>query len=170
MTTISRKLTDLVPSEPTVRCPAGSVGERRSSWRLALDSAWELKIDEVIALSKASRGLMWEDDDNAASRPVQMPSQLEARTVRACDELAAIEDAIARIDDGTYGLCAGCDEVISEGWLATKPEARYCPDCSLRLVSWQPPDLPLAPLPPRVQRTRPKAGPGVRRDPKNTVG
>ncbi len=164
MTTTSTTPTeDLGPPEQALRYPAGSVGDRRVRWRLALDSAWQCKIDEVIALSKAVCGLSSDDDGSAASQGVLVSSRLQARTERAYDELAAIEDAIARIDDGTYGMCAGCDRAMSDEWLAAQPGARYCPDCSLRLVSWQQPDLPHAQPSAPVQRARPKPGAGIRR-------
>lgn len=165
MTTTSTKLAaDPVPAaEPTPRHPAGSAGDRLASWRLALDSAWQRKIDEVIALSKAFCGMTSDDDASAAGRDVRVLSRLQARTGRAYDDLAAIEEAIARIDDGTYGMCAGCDRAMSDEWLAARPEARYCPDCSLLLVSWQQPDLPSAPPSAPARRAQPKPGPGVRR-------
>jgi hypothetical protein len=81
----------------------------RARWRLALDSAWERKIDEIIALSKASFGLTSDDDGNPAQGGLPVSSRLHARTERAYQELAAIEEDIARIEDGTYGPGRGCD-------------------------------------------------------------
>jgi RNA polymerase-binding transcription factor DksA len=113
MTTTSTKLaTDLVP----VAGPAGWAPAAR--WRLALDSAWRRKVDEVIALSKASCGLTSDEDGSPAGRGVQVSSRLRARTERAYDELAAIEDAIARIDDGKYGICESCHQAMPDEWLA----------------------------------------------------
>jgi len=101
-------------------------------WRLALDSAWQRKIEVVIALSKACCGLTSEDDGSPVSRGVRVSSRLQARTERAYDELAAIEDAIDRIDHDKYGMCENCHQAMSDDWLANQPEVRYCPDCSLR--------------------------------------
>jgi len=101
-------------------------------WRLALDSAWQRKIEVVIALSKACCGLTSEDDGSPVSRGVRVSSRLQARTERAYDELAAIEDAIDRIDHDKYGMCENCHQAMSDEWLANQPEVRYCPDCSLR--------------------------------------
>jgi RNA polymerase-binding transcription factor DksA len=148
MTTRSTKLAaDLVPpAEPALRHRVDSVEDRRVRWRLALDSAWHCKIDEVIALSRACCRLT--PDDNA----VRVSTRLQARTERAYDDLAAIEDALARIEDGTYGTCAGCDQAMSDEWLADRPEVRYCPDCALRRVSRPRPDSPEAPPPAAVAR------------------
>jgi DnaK suppressor protein len=164
MRTISRKLAaDLGPvAEPTLRHPVDSVDDRLARLRLTLDTAWRRKMDEVIALSKAFCGLTSDDEGNPARPDVRASSRLEARTERAYDELAAIEDAIARIDDGTYGMCASCDRPMSEEWLADKPEVRYCPDCYLRRVSRQEPDLPGTSPSASVHRARAEQGPGVR--------
>jgi DnaK suppressor protein len=40
--------------------------------------------------------------------------------------LAEIGDALARIEEGTYGVCAACGEAISEDRLAAVPYATLC--------------------------------------------
>ena len=44
--------------------------------------------------------------------------------------LASIEDALARIDAGTYGICDGDGELIERGRLETVPWTRYCTKCA----------------------------------------
>jgi RNA polymerase-binding transcription factor DksA len=41
-------------------------------------------------------------------------------------ELAEIESALARLQEGTYGLCEACGNPIAEGRLEILPAARYC--------------------------------------------
>jgi DNA-directed RNA polymerase subunit RPC12/RpoP len=135
-TILTKPAADLVPpGEPTPGQMADSVENRGARWRLALDSAWHCKIDEVVALSKALCGLGSVDGDSPASQGDRALGRLETRTERAFDELAAIEDAAARIDGGTYGLCASCGQAMSDDWLADQPEVLDCPDCSLRQLS-----------------------------------
>jgi len=136
MTTIWTKPTaDLVaPPEPTSRHRADSVEARRVRWRLALDFAWQRKIDEVIALSKAFCKVTSDDDGGQATRGTRARGRLQTRTQRAYDELATIEEAMARLHDKTYGMCADCNQAMSDEWLADTPAVRYCPDCSLRRV------------------------------------
>ena len=43
--------------------------------------------------------------------------------------VSALERALDRIDDGTYGLCVGCRRPISFEWLSTIPENRHCVGC-----------------------------------------
>jgi RNA polymerase-binding protein DksA len=43
--------------------------------------------------------------------------------------LASIDEALARIDAGTYGKCARCGEPIAEERLAALPYAAKCIEC-----------------------------------------
>ena len=44
-------------------------------------------------------------------------------------QLREIEDALARIDDGTYGVCEGCDKKIPKARLKALPFVRNCIQC-----------------------------------------
>ncbi len=41
-------------------------------------------------------------------------------------ELADIERALAKLDDGAYGTCEACGQPIDEARLEANPEARFC--------------------------------------------
>lgn len=41
-------------------------------------------------------------------------------------DLAAVTDALARLDDGTYGRCAACDAPIDDDVLAASPTRLTC--------------------------------------------
>lgn len=43
--------------------------------------------------------------------------------------LKKIEDALARIDDGSFGMCESCDEPISIKRLEARPETTLCIRC-----------------------------------------
>lgn len=43
-----------------------------------------------------------------------------------------IESALERIENGTYGICVGCGEKISEKRLEFRPEAALCIVCKTR--------------------------------------
>ena len=43
--------------------------------------------------------------------------------------LTAIDEALKRIEDGTYGICAICGKPIGEERLAAIPWATHCIDC-----------------------------------------
>lgn len=44
--------------------------------------------------------------------------------------LKEIDDALARIDQGTYGICENCHREISRERLEAVPYARYCIRCA----------------------------------------
>jgi len=43
--------------------------------------------------------------------------------------LSKIDDALARIDDGTYGVCDDCGEPIGQKRLEARPVTTLCIDC-----------------------------------------
>ncbi len=49
--------------------------------------------------------------------------EMESETLRKIDE------AILRLQDGTYGMCRSCEEPISEARLKALPFASLCRDC-----------------------------------------
>jgi DnaK suppressor protein len=46
------------------------------------------------------------------------------------DTLSDIDDALAKIDAGTYGACELCSEAISDARLEAMPAARQCISCA----------------------------------------
>jgi DnaK suppressor protein len=41
-------------------------------------------------------------------------------------ELDAVEHALERLDDGSYGSCEVCGDALDDAHLAGDPTARYC--------------------------------------------
>jgi len=64
----------------------------------------------------------WTDYDGRST-----PLSEEARR-----ELADIDDALARIEEGGYGRCLACGGPMGLQRLRAIPEARYCLSCSGR--------------------------------------
>ena len=52
-----------------------------------------------------------------------------ASDARDRDKLQAIDDALARIDDGSYGVCESCESDIAEARLEALPFTRLCISC-----------------------------------------
>ena len=46
--------------------------------------------------------------------------------------MGKVEEALARIDEGSFGVCAGCGEEIAVKRLQARPVAKYCIDCKTR--------------------------------------
>ena len=49
--------------------------------------------------------------------------------------LAEVQQALARIDNGTYGICTNCGQLIPEVRLEAIPWATLCLTCDPRLES-----------------------------------
>ena len=46
--------------------------------------------------------------------------------------LDQVDEALRRLDDDTFGICAGCFLVIPRGQLLMRPYADTCSDCASR--------------------------------------
>ena len=66
------------------------------------------------------------DDDAAADAAARMDVALVIRESR---ELQNIEAALARIADGSYGICADCGDDIARARLKAYPMATRCLPC-----------------------------------------
>ena len=49
------------------------------------------------------------------------------------EKLDLIDEALERIEDGTYGTCEDCGAKIAEGRVKVMPFARYCVTCQNRI-------------------------------------
>lgn len=66
----------------------------------------------------------------------QMRSERELEftlDARESAEIAAIDAALKRIEDGTYGICIDCGKDIAPARLKAAPESERCIDCQSRL-------------------------------------
>lgn len=54
---------------------------------------------------------------------------LEAQGLSGQNEILAINAALARIEDGSFGICLSCDEPISQQRLDIVPTAVKCKNC-----------------------------------------
>ena len=61
------------------------------------------------------------------------PISADAEDALLAREVAAVTAAIARIDEGSYGICTSCGKDIAAERLAAKPEAALCIECARKL-------------------------------------
>ena len=66
------------------------------------------------------------------TRQEAIQSQQMALEIRRRNQirLEQVERALRRLDNGTYGICARCEEEISESRLNSRPEAHLCVRCA----------------------------------------
>jgi len=80
--------------------------------------------DEIATLERHEAGAVVED---AATETIAaILSRLEGREKHELDE---IEDALVRLEAGTFGLCERCARPIPLARLRALPATRFCLDC-----------------------------------------
>jgi DnaK suppressor protein len=68
-----------------------------------------------------------DDATDAFDQAVDVTLKRNAET-----SLEEVERALARLNDGTYGLCEACGARIDRARLEALPHARYCLECQAR--------------------------------------
>jgi RNA polymerase-binding protein DksA len=71
-----------------------------------------------------------EKDSQERSTQLENDEVLGALDEAGRAELAEIRGALARLDDGTYGICGGCGKSISKPRLKAMPTAALCIQCA----------------------------------------
>ncbi|MBF9030513.1 TraR/DksA family transcriptional regulator [Rhodobacterales bacterium HKCCE3408] len=79
----------------------------------------EHSLDQPMDRDVEERSVEREDDE-----------MLEELGQAGLQEIEAIEAALARIEDGTYGICVSCGEQISPERLEAVPYAALCRTCA----------------------------------------
>jgi DnaK suppressor protein len=97
--------------------------------RLRAESAsLQAGLEEVIRDSAAGSG-----DDQADSGAKTFGREHEQVLVdRVAEAIDQAQRALARIDDGTYGICESCGEPIGAARLEAYPRATLCVACKQR--------------------------------------
>jgi DnaK suppressor protein len=86
---------------------------------------------EIAARLGDAVGDAGDDSADAGAKTFQREHEL-ALTQNARELLTQIERALARIDDGSYGVCESCGEPIGKARLQAFPRAVLCVSCKQR--------------------------------------
>ena len=90
---------------------------------------------DLLKLIQSSKSLERDVGDLTFSNEIDLASSLEGRemvfqlTSRDRNELRLIEDALFRINEGSYGACESCEKKISLKRLQIMPLTSLCIDC-----------------------------------------
>ncbi|MCU1518550.1 MAG: transcriptional regulator, TraR/DksA family [Pseudarthrobacter sp.] len=98
--------------------------EEERARKLALLPALRADISSANAARQDSN-VDDEHDPEGATIAFEL-SQASALLNQSSSGLAEVEAALARINDGTYGVCAVCGQPIAEGRLEARPWTPFC--------------------------------------------
>jgi DnaK suppressor protein len=88
---------------------------------------------QLAELGYGESGLLDYDSNFADSSQVSAErGEAETLASELRDALKDVEDALLRLDGGTYGLCERCGQPISPARLEAMPAARLCISCASR--------------------------------------
>jgi len=102
---------------------------------------WTARIEAMIAELRALS-----EDSSESRKPVELDQTLQGRLsrmdamqgqamaqateARRRRQIAALNAALSRIENGVFGECAECGEPIAEGRLKSNPAVLLCVDCA----------------------------------------
>nr|WP_241828050.1 TraR/DksA C4-type zinc finger protein [Actinopolymorpha singaporensis] len=87
--------------------------------------------DDIADLLRDSGDGAGDDEADTGSKTFEREHEISlANNTR--DMLAQTRRALARIDDGTYGVCEGCGQPIGKARLLAFPRATLCVSCKQR--------------------------------------
>ena len=104
--------------------------ERLEFFRKILES----RLDALLGGARATMTEMIEGAEAFADPPDRAAAESDrAFLLRIRDRerklIAKIQEALRRIDDGTYGICETCGEEIGQKRLEARPVTTQCIDC-----------------------------------------
>ena len=102
--------------------------------RLRDDAVTEIEtLDQsLLSMFEASRSSNADDEHDPEGSTIGYErAQLTAVRDAARRRLADQDDALRRLDDGTYGICEVCGKPIPGERLAARPSARTCVGCAV---------------------------------------
>jgi DnaK suppressor protein len=106
--------------------------------RAALDAERAATLDRIAALRRDFAGIVDsaalvgaddEHDPEGATIAFER-AQLAALLDQARERLADLDQALARLAGGRYGICERCGQPIAPARLAARPAARTCISCA----------------------------------------
>ncbi|MEW9920944.1 TraR/DksA family transcriptional regulator [Marimonas sp. MJW-29] len=93
----------------------------------------QARLEELgVRIQDIDEELSHEMDSDLEDQAIDLEDDevLESLGNAAEKEVALLNAALKRIEDGTYGTCLKCEEPISEARLEAVPYAPLCKDCA----------------------------------------
>ena len=102
-----------------------------ASFRTKLEEIRFAIVGEVQEKYKSPQDRLTEQVANIADDAVQSYERqlMMGLGEKEFEKLRLVEEAIEKLDEGQYGICLECEELISEDRLTVIPFASHCVDC-----------------------------------------
>ena len=85
-------------------------------------------VDPAIARDSGELSHLDQHPAEAASELTEQETEAAVRSV-VDQQRTEVVEALARLDDGTYGRCLDCNTELSDERLDARPEAARCVEC-----------------------------------------
>ena len=88
--------------------------------------------EQLTRLGGADDSMAFDENFADSGQVTAERGEVEALSGQLAETLEEIEDALVKLDAGTYGSCESCGNAIGEVRLEAMPAARLCIDCASR--------------------------------------
>lgn len=78
----------------------------------------------------AGEGLTYDANFADSSQVTAERGEASALAANLQESLEEVEAALAKLDEGNYGICEGCRQPIPAARLEAMPSARFCIECA----------------------------------------
>lgn len=85
---------------------------------------------EHMGRAPGTRELEFDDGFADSGQVTAERGEVDALAGSLLENLRDVEEALAKMDGGTYGACESCGEQIADARLEAMPSARYCITCA----------------------------------------
>ncbi len=118
-------------SPKAAAAPAKSLKKDNEKIRKRLLQKREELLQDLVKNREVSEETVDESAQDMADRATSAYTKEFAYSLSESDRkiLLLIEEALGRLDTGTYGTCVHCSQVVQEKRIEAVPWARHCLDC-----------------------------------------
>ena len=100
------------------------------------------QLEELLTRAEKTVAQLVRNDALSADIVDQAATDIDRNyTLRICDResrlIGKIKTALAKIDEGTFGICESCDEEIGIERLKARPVTAYCIRCKTQMEAFE---------------------------------
>jgi DnaK suppressor protein len=103
--------------------------QHSAAFKSTLEAERERLLEEIADAEPQAPGQMTYGSQAAMASEVVAQQRDIALRERSTRQLEAVDAALVRLDEGTFGVCRSCGRSIPEERLEARPWAALCIDC-----------------------------------------